>query len=465
VNLAAQRTLRAAIYCRISLSRYDNTVAVDEQEKLCIGLAQSHGWTVAPDHIYKDNSKSAWRRDRKRPGWDAMLRAVNQSEIDAIVVYHGDRLVRTLWDLETLIDLADKRGIRLASPTGEKNLDLPDDRYILRIEAAGNQRESDNTSRRLKWYFEKRATEGIVRLGGRGGRAFGFEPDGCTVRNDDAHMIREVAGRVLAGEPVGAVCRDLNARGYRTTVGNVWDHGALKKLMKRPRLAGLLARHGQIIGLAAWPAILERETWEAVVATLDGKATTFGYTTNARRYLLTGIALCGTCLQPVAIRHNTRSETLRGYGCINPDCARKVHRSVTHLDPYVEGHVLRRLQDPKIRERATAPDAKPLLDELARLERRREDKLLQFADDDALTADVLRVTIRRIDEQIAEARGRLAASQATHALDGLWGTTREEWARLPLARQRTAVQALVRVTILPSGRRGPGFDPDTVLIG
>jgi site-specific DNA recombinase len=99
------------------------------------------------------------------------------------------------------------------------------------------------------------------------------------------------------------------------------------------------------------------------------------------------------------------------------------------------------------------------------LRRRREDKLLQFADDDALTADVLRVTIRRIDEQIAETRSRLGASQATHALDGLWGITREEWARLPLARQRTAVQALVRVTILPSGRRGPGFDPDTVLIG
>jgi site-specific DNA recombinase len=314
-------------------------------------------------------------------------------------------------------------------------------------------------------HYERLAERGVVRLGGRGGRAFGFEPDGCTVRSDDAHMIREVADRVLAGEPVGAVCRDLNARGYRTTAGNPWDHGALKKLMKRPRLAGLLARHGQIIGPAAWPAILERETWEAVVATLDGKATTFGYTTNARRYLLTGIALCGTCLQPVAIRHNTRSETLRGYGCINPACRKKVHRSVAHLDPYVEGHVLRRLQDPKIRERATAPDAKPLLDELARLERRREDKLLQFADDDDLMADVLRVSIRRIDEQIVEARGRLAASQATHALDGLWGITREEWARLPLARQRTAVQALVRVTILPSGRRGPGFDPDTVLIG
>jgi site-specific DNA recombinase len=132
-------------------------------------------------------------------------------------------------------------------------------------------------------------------------------------------MIREVADRVLGGEPVGAVCRDLNARGYRTTAGNPWDHGALKKLMKRPRLVGLLARHGH----HHRPGRLARHprtgTWEAVLATLDGKATTYGYTTNARRYLLTGIALCGTCLQTVAIRHNTRSETLRGYGCINPD--------------------------------------------------------------------------------------------------------------------------------------------------
>lgn len=459
----SQSPLRAAIYCRISLSRFGDTTKVDDQEKVCQKLALHKGWTVAERHIYKDNSVSAWRRGVRRPAWEAMLGAIRAGEIDAIIVYHGDRLVRQPWDLEILLDLA-QGGIVLASPTGERDLANPDDQFVLRIEAAVGKREVDNTSRRMKWHFEKMAEKGVTRLGGRGGRAFGFEPDGRTVRADDAAMIREVAERILAGEPVGAICRDLNARGYTTTTGGSWQHGSLKKLMLRPRLAGLVAHHGRIIGPAAWPAILDREKWEAVVATLEGKAAGFDYTTNARRYLLTGIALCDTCKQPVVIRHNTRSQSLLGYGCVNAGCEKKVHRSITYVDPYVEGQVVRRLQDPKIRERAAVPDAKPLLAELARLERRREQKLIEFADDDEFGADVLRVTLRRIDDQIAEVRGRIAASQASHVLDGLWGITLEEWDDLPLARKRTAVQALVRVTILPSGRRGPGFDPETVLV-
>lgn len=450
--------IRAGLYGRISLARFGETIKVDDQIALCENVAQQRGWAVV--ERYGDPNKSAWQRNRHRPGWERMLQDVTAGVINAIVVYHGDRLVRQPWDLEMLLRLADEKGVRLASPTGERNLDNPDDRFILRIEAAQACRESDNTSRRLRWHYEKAAERGVVRLGGRGGRAYGFEPDGLTVREDDVRWIREVAGRIIAGESIGSIARDISARGSRTTAGNVWDHGSLRKLMQRPRLAGLVSHHGEIVGEATWPAILDRDLWETVCAVLDRKAAGFDYTTNARRYLLTGIAKCGNCLAPLAIRHNTRSEALRGYGCINPDCGHKVHRRTLYLDEYVINYCIEFLSRTPAPKRAYGEDWPAKLRQLKELRARRID---EFADDDEGESDIIKATIKRIDGQIAEVRARLAEQAAPDVLDGMWGIDRKGWDDLGLDRQRRLVAAICSVTVFPQ-RRGPGFDKSSVKI-
>jgi site-specific DNA recombinase len=461
-------SIRACVYCRISLARFGDTLKVDDQERICRELAAARGWTIDDRHVYKDNSVSAWRKDRRRPGWDDMLAAVERREVDAIIVYHGDRLIRQPWDLELLLRLADERHIQLASASGSRDLSSEDDRFILRIEAAAACREVAATSRRLKRYYERRAEEGIVRLGGRGGRAFGFEPDGLTVRPADADMIRQVAERILHGEPVSAICRDLNARGYRTTTGGQWAHGTLSKLMQRARLAGLVSHHGRIVGPAAWPAILDRGTWEAVCAALSGKAQVLGFTpTNERRYLLSGLAVCGSCGHTVAARHNTRGRQLIGYGCINPACDRKVHRHMEKVDRFVTGAVVALLADPKIRQRLAPRGDEGLGQELERLEARRrrlvaaQANLLATSDDD-VDMVAFRAAVEQVDGQVAAVRDRLGESVASRALDGLFGIGLGEFVGLPLPRRRAAVRVLVRVTILPSGRRGPVFDPSSI---
>jgi site-specific DNA recombinase len=455
--------VRAALYGRISLARFGETIKVDDQLALCEKLAEQRGWQVA--ERYGDPNKSAWRRDRVRPGWDRMLADVEAGRVNAIVVYHGDRLIRQPWDLEILLRLADQKGVKLASPTGERNLDSPDDRFILRIEAAQACRESDNTSRRLKWHYEKAAARGVVRLGGRGGRAFGFEPDGLTVRDADARWIREVANRIIAGESVGAIARDISDRGARTSAGNRWEHGSLGKLMRRARLAGLVSHHGEIVGDASWPAILPRETWETVCAVLDRKAEAFDYATNARRYLLTHIAKCGTCASPLVIRHNTRSESLRGYGCVNPQCAHKVHRRVLYLDEHVIAYVLEFLNrtDALAQLGLSDDDGVDWSAEVVRLKALRQRRIDEFADDDDAEADIVKAVIRRIDRDIASARAKIAEAAAPHVLDGAWGMDRAAWDACLLERRRMLVSAVADVTVFPQ-RRGPGFDPSTVVI-
>ncbi len=467
-NSTPERPIRACIYCRLSLARFGDTANVDEQERIGRGLAAARDWAVADDHVYKDNSKGAWRHDRKRPGWDAMLAAIERGEIDAIVVYHGDRLMRQPWDLEVLLGLADRRRIQLASVTGHRDLSSEEDRFILRIETAAACREVASTSRRLKTYYGRRAEEGAVRLGGRGGRAFGFEPDGVTVREEDASMLREVAGRVLDGESVGAICRDLNARGFRTTTGGEFGHGSLSKLLRRPRLAGLVAHHGRIVGPAVWAPILDRDTWEQVCAALSGKARVLGFApTNERKYLLSGIAMCGSCGHALVARHNARSVTLMGYGCINPGCDRKVHRHMGRVDLFVTEAVVALLGDPEVRRRLAPRTDVHLVGQLERLEARRarriaaQDELLATSDDDVDMGSYRRA-IALIDEEIAVVRARVGESVASRSLEGLFGISRAEFEGLALSRRRAAVRALLWVVVLPSGRRGPTFDPAAI---
>src|SRR5690348_10568485 len=92
MSVPNKRPVRAVIYCRMSLAKYGDTAKVERQEKRCRALAKRLGWTVV--HVYCDNNKSAWQRDRQRPDWDAMLAAIERGEVDAVIIYHGDRLIR-----------------------------------------------------------------------------------------------------------------------------------------------------------------------------------------------------------------------------------------------------------------------------------------------------------------------------------------------------------------------------------
>jgi DNA invertase Pin-like site-specific DNA recombinase len=464
-----RRPVRAASYCRLSLAIMGDTTKVDDQDAINHKAAERRGWVIPPELVFKDNSRSAWQRDRKRPAWDAMLAAIERGEVDAIVVYHGDRLVRQPRDLEDLFDLAAEKGIRLAAPTGEYNLDDPDHQMMLRWISSRAKNESDHISRRQKRGHERRREQGIVRAGGRGGRAFGFDTDGLTQRKAEIDLMRECATRLLAGEGAGAIARDWNERGLPSVTGGDWQHGTLKKMMLRPRVAGLMP-DGESV--AAWPPVLDddpaaaRELWEAVRAVLLGRAAGFTYTTNAREHLLSNLAVCGPCENPVAIRHNSKRRNMVGYGCNTPGC-RRTHRKQEHLDSYVIGHVLELLGSPGLVAELQAPADEGLATELASLEARKaetEQTLRNLVDHPSVTPGLLVASIAGFDERIAAVRGRIAMTARRRLLLEHAGISEGEWHDLPLATRRALVRASYRVTIWPVTKKGPGFEEETVIL-
>lgn len=453
---------RAAIYCRLSYAPDGSLEKVDRQEADCRKLADRLGWPISEQHVYQDNSRSAWQRSRKRPGWDQLLQAIERREIDGLIVWHGDRLVRQPWDLELLLRLTEEYRLQLASVAGIRDLSNEDDRYIIRIEAAGFCRSSADTSRRVRRGWAARAARGMPTGGGK--RPFGFEPDLITRRESEAVVLREAVDRLMAGQTQGGVLAWMNEVST-TSQGNRWTSRSLQHLLLAPRIVGLV-KHGDQFHTAVWEPILSEEEWADVKLLLRRQAEDHPYPGRERRYLLSGIAECYNCGGTMRTKPSggKNRKTARLYHCWDPSCTSRVSRNVEHLDTFVTGAVLGRLHAPELVAEVLGPDP-GVSAEIATLERRKAatvGTLRKLVDHPEVSADVIADSLAGFDRRIAELRDRHAATSRQRLLARMAGITAERWAETPLDVQASTVRALFRVIVLPATWRGPGFDPASV---
>jgi hypothetical protein len=118
--------MRAAVYTRISQDATGQRAGVTRQLEDCEALADRLGWEVT--HRYGDNDLSA-DSGSTRPAFEAMLKAMADSEFGAVICWHPDRLVRSMMDLERLIAIADGGRVQLRTVNAAVAADfgLPDE--------------------------------------------------------------------------------------------------------------------------------------------------------------------------------------------------------------------------------------------------------------------------------------------------------------------------------------------------
>lgn len=285
----------AAIYCRISQAEDDDQTGVDRQERICREIAERRGFAVNQAHVFVDNSRSAWSRKRKRPGWDELLRAARERGFRHIIAYHPDRLMRQPRDLEELLQVSDDHAITLHGEANRRDLSDPDDRFILRIEVAHACRSSDDTSRRLKSAMQDRAKEGKPQ---GGVRRFGYAPGGMTIVEEEAEIVREVFDRYLKGEGAAPIAKDLHSRGIKTAGGKAWNSGTIRALLDSRHVAGIRMHQGEEVGPGTWPAIIDAGVWEETQTRRQYRSAVHQELLSQppqRFYLLRGLVMCGRC--------------------------------------------------------------------------------------------------------------------------------------------------------------------------
>jgi DNA invertase Pin-like site-specific DNA recombinase len=98
---------RIAIYLRVSTSKQDT----DNQRRELEAVAKRSGWDVV--RVFEDAGISGAKGRDKRPGLDAMLKAVNAKEFDMVCAWSVDRLGRSLTDLLGILQNLHDKGVDL----------------------------------------------------------------------------------------------------------------------------------------------------------------------------------------------------------------------------------------------------------------------------------------------------------------------------------------------------------------
>jgi site-specific DNA recombinase len=409
-----------------------------------------------------------------RPGWQAVIADLKTGRASAVLAEDLDRACRDPRDLEDLLDAAELRRASARSLSG--SLTLTDggtdaEKLTARIMVATANKSSADTSRRCK--DAKERLSGQSYQGGLRPYGYVHAQDAekyhktLLVVPDEAEVLRAAAADILDRDlSLHAAVRGLRARGVPTVRGGPWTTTKLRQVLLKPAIAGLATRDGQLRP-APWDAILDRDVWEKLKAHLEKPVRTVT-TGNEPRWLLSGIALCGVCQAVPSTIHATGTKARGGssYACD----AWHVRRNARHADDRISALIVNRLSQPDAADLLRPPPAPagvnaPRLRAEARALRARKVSQMKLHAAGAIDDDDLATGMREIQDRLKVIEAQLAQTDQPDPLaefrDRPAGAV---WASLPLARKRAIVRLLMTVTLMPTNRRGPGFDPDALRV-
>lgn len=330
-------TRRMIPYLRLSVAGYETSTSISRQEADLRAFAESNGWSVLPPLV--DDGLSG---RRTRANADEALRMIRDGEADVLAVWKLDRWTRqglaAVGSLVTTLDAA-PGSLFVALQDGLRS-DQAAWRIIASVLAEVARMEAENTAARVRSSIRAlkhsgRWQGGVPPLGYRAADA----PDGVgrvlVVEPEEAAVLQRYAERLVAGEPLTRLARDLTAEGfpqarspYRKAAARgedpagldrgTWPVTTLRQVLRSETLVGRVSHHGEIVRgddgrpIEFWPPAIPPALFASVRAALPPRGTKGPVRRQAAR-LLSGVIFCGDCGRKLHARKHSRGESL--YRC------------------------------------------------------------------------------------------------------------------------------------------------------
>ena len=235
--------VRTAIYTRISLDSSGEGPGIQRQLDECLALADRLGWQVVAR--LSDNDVSAFN-GKRRDGFEDLLDGLKNKRFGAVIVWHVDRLYRTLKDLARLLEVASGVQIRTVNGGDFRPVDghrphggdHPGQRGGAGVGAQGRRQRAANA---------QKATAGTWQTANR---CFGYTTDGDPVE-PEASALRAAVIDVLAGHSVQSIAKRWNAAGLTGTLGRPWNSPGVRRTLINPRYVALKVHRGTVVGPGA----------------------------------------------------------------------------------------------------------------------------------------------------------------------------------------------------------------------
>lgn len=146
---------RCGIYLRVSTDQQ----TTENQRRILLEVAERSGWEVVG--IYEDHGISGAKGRDRRPGFDALLKAVARSEINMVMAWSVDRLGRSLSHLVGLLGELDARGCDLFLHQQALDSSSPQGRAMFALAGVFAELESSLISSRVKLGQQRARAQGV----------------------------------------------------------------------------------------------------------------------------------------------------------------------------------------------------------------------------------------------------------------------------------------------------------------
>ncbi|OAA19318.1 site-specific recombinase, DNA invertase Pin, partial [Frankia sp. EI5c] len=213
IKRATSRTLRAAIYCRVSTEDQVDGTSLEDQERRGRLTADSRGWEVAG--VYTEEGYTG--TTDSRPEWDRLMADCRAGQIDVVIVLNWKRFARNARIGLTLAATLEEMNVALVVIENEVDTSTANGRFVRHMFLGLAELDRDNVVEQMARGQHAKARRG----GWPGGDApYGYRREGtgrdCMVVIDDHEwtmLLQAIAWIVDEGLTTGECCERLNAHG------------------------------------------------------------------------------------------------------------------------------------------------------------------------------------------------------------------------------------------------------------
>lgn len=320
--------MRVWIYARLSNDDDQEMNSLLNQQEICHGFAEQHGYTIVGQS--SDDNVSGMKFNRR--GLDELTAAVDADKIDAVIVKDLSRLGRHRTQTALFIDYLREHQVRVISATEGVDTFCDEDDLIIGIRGLMNDYYARDISKKIRAGYRQKQWEGIVIT-----PPFGYRKDRNTntieLHPEASETVQIIYSLYLQGHGQKEIARRLNALGQKTPAQlraeqcgrevcaasktkdgrYVWTYASVKNILVEEAYTGVLINHrsetnggkAKRLEQAEWyrhenffPAIIERDIWEKARQKLKAQARPANGNKAKHRYA--GLILCKECGSPFA---------------------------------------------------------------------------------------------------------------------------------------------------------------------
>jgi site-specific DNA recombinase len=380
--MEAIETGPVAIYARFS-SVLQNERSIEDQVRRCREFVTQHGGNAQSAQVFPDFAVSGASLDR--PGFEAMMAAVNAGRIKAIVTEDMSRISRDFADSAQIFKLLQFRQVPLLGVADGIDTSTKHAKLSFTVKSLVADIYLDDLRDKTLRGLEGRALAGFA----TGNVAYGFhtvpaiEPrvtgNQIAIHEGEAPIVRRIFTESRDGRSLTTIAHGLNRDGIPSPrVGSKhkcfgWGSSTIRAILYNERYAGVWrfkekqwvkipgtnrrqprARNASEVMVQERPdlRIIDQKLWDAVQARLAllkqkyaGGRQKGGLTFKRAPYLLSGILVCAACGAPMSMNGGSngryyRCQTNKTKGTCSFDMNVREDNARTKILAAVRDHLL-----------------------------------------------------------------------------------------------------------------------------